>query len=1344
MVSLIGGSNINALEVRLHGDSTDLERALGSAAGAIGMFRAQVATLGTAIGIGTTAALYTATRAAESWNQEVRNMAQVTDIDTAEELEGDIRELSTSMPIATEELARMTTEAARFGIEGSDNLMDFVETVGMMATATTLSTDEAGEAFAKLSELTDTPIDDIERLGATINILENNMAAGADEIVRAGLRSSAALNQLGMSTDEIMALNAAILEVYESPQRAGTAIRRLVQDMMDPRRVSHFAEALGVTEDEFVAMRDEDPTGTIMSIVDVMAEGGEQADELSGNLTSLTDRAIRQLVQNQEGLEEALELTNEEWEEANSLQEEFGIQSDSLTADLQILWNTLRDVAITVGNAVVPAIRDLVQSLTGAIEGFGEWVEASDGLVPALLLAGTAVASLSLALGAFAMIAGPLHVMLLGISLAALQIAATFAPAAAAVGLLATAFRTNFAGIRDVVMDIVGVLREEFQETVQTVRQVTEDLLPVIAQFWTDTGEEMEMSLEGVVRFIGDIVIDTIRLFGEVTRNVLRAIVPLTEAALGAVDAMWERHGDTVIATGEALGAAIDVIRTQFQRLPPEVQATILVTGALAASLGGLLGLLYSTTATLGRLGGALAFTLRNFVPLGGVIVKILAPLVQLSHWMYRLAAGFLSISKAAGTATGAKAVFGSVLAKLGFSTGMVVGMLKLLAGALKILLGPVGLVIAGIAALAIAFQTNFLGMRDAVIGFVDVFHEYFSNAIEVTRSNLQEIISIFEERWSEIEMVIDNAMEVVHHAIDETLGEIERLWSIHGDEIMADVRRMAEGIVLIIGNLLNLIAPIFNAIFSIIISTTEWGTGHLLTLFEWWLDRTLFLWNRWGDEIVVILNAAITIVIGIVSTFVDLMITLFRMFTNTVSNLVMAVALVLEGDLVGAFWALTDAVFGSLGLLLDFFIRTFEGIVNYIISWGPRLLSAIGTILMDAWNLFLQWGRDLIFGSLIPRIFEAILEYVQDALYRLGDIIREALIAAAEAVYEIFTRIYDTVSEMISSMVEFATRTFTTFLETTTTIFNAIRDSIANSIQAIYDTVTDTISNTVEFVTDAFNDMRDRVLDTIDNLRDSSVDTLENLQDRAIDIVENIRDTATDAWETLQDNIESVVESVQETVESSWDAIEDAVSSAMDTILETVESGWNTIEEAIEAALDSILTQVENWASDTYDTITGMVEDVASWIQETGSTIMGNAWDSMAQSAVDAFNSVMPDSITFPEVSIGGGSLDLPEAEVAGETIGGGSMNVPRETFGGQSWDLPQLHDGGLVKKAGLAEIHEGEEVVPAAEVDEGYENNGNGAVNHYDITIDASSYGEGRAAAHAFKDELRSKNFD
>lgn len=70
-----------------------------------------------------------------------------------------------------------------------------------------------------------------------------------------------------------------------------------------------------------------------------------------------------------------------------------------------------------------------------------------------------------------------------------------------------------------------------------------------------------------------------------------------------------------------------------------------------------------------------------------------------------------------------------------------------------------------------------------------------------------------------------------------------------------------------------------------------------------------------------------------------------------------------------------------------------------------------------------------------------------------------------------------------------------------------------------------------------------------------------------------------------------------------------------------------------------------------------------------------------------------------------GGGSISTGSVGISGtdKTLGPARLNIPSKTVGGQTLNIPQLESVGFIEDEGLAMLHAGEQVVPAANVDRG-----------------------------------------
>lgn len=372
----------NTLEVAVQSTGVgSFVNSMNAAIHAIGGVRGAALVAGGALAVALAAKGFSvAIDAASDFEDAMVEVQKVTDEATAAKVADEVRELARTIPLTQEKLAGIAADAARFGVKGPEDIRNFTETVAKMASATDLSADEAGQAFAKIANLTGTPVSKIENLGSSINTLSNNFATSSSEIVDGMLRSSAALTQFGLSNTEIAGLQASLNEVSESSERAGTRLRRVAQELMDPDAAEDIANALGMTPEAFREMREEAPLQLIMKMVEAFREGGSTADALRGQLSTTSRQALAGLAQNAEGLNRALDLSAESFEENTSLQREFDAATDTFNSRLKLLKNRLHDVAITVGNVLLPPTTRLLEGINDLFDTVGR----ADGAVAGL------------------------------------------------------------------------------------------------------------------------------------------------------------------------------------------------------------------------------------------------------------------------------------------------------------------------------------------------------------------------------------------------------------------------------------------------------------------------------------------------------------------------------------------------------------------------------------------------------------------------------------------------------------------------------------------------------------------------------------------------------------------------------------------------------------------------------------------------------------------------------------------------------------------------------------------------------------------------------------------------
>ena len=542
-------SGDNSIEVALQGDGSGLSNALAQGQSGLLNFKTAVAGAGAALAALAAGGMAVAINSARDFEEALVDIEKVTTPETAAEIGQSIQDMAEEIPIAQKELAGIAEQAGRLGVEGVENIENFTRVTAEIATATDLTAQDAADSFARIATLTEEPIENIRALGDVTNELSNNMGASADEIVDSMTRSAGVLSQLGLQTQEITAINAAMNEVSSSSRIAGTQLRRFGQEIQNPTKVEDFANALGISTDEFKNMRSENPNQLILDLAEAFGEGGETADELRRTLSTTSRQTLAGLSQNIDSVREAQETANTEFEEGGSLAEEFEAANSTFNSELQRTRNQLENIAIVTGEVVLPVVANLLSSISDGIQQFSKFNQETNGMAGALGLAATAVIGIGAAIAALT--TGPI------------------ALAVGGVAALAAAYSQNFAGIRDSINGFVSNVQTQFESRLGPLLQASR-------QFWNEWGDEIIMIAGKIETIIGKVVSVITRLGGAAVMNgidiLIGGLTAILQLISGDFTGAFETAADVVASVANRMISlvedALNAIITGLDRLP--------------------------------------------------------------------------------------------------------------------------------------------------------------------------------------------------------------------------------------------------------------------------------------------------------------------------------------------------------------------------------------------------------------------------------------------------------------------------------------------------------------------------------------------------------------------------------------------------------------------------------------------------------------------------------------------------------------------------------------------------------------------------------------------------------
>lgn len=301
------------------------------------------------------------------------------------EIRDGIRELATDstkavsgIENAQNELARIAELGGQLGI-ANDDLLTFTETVGNLTLATELTAEAASTAIAQFANITGGR--EFDRLGSTIVELGNRLATTEGQVLEFGARLAAAGTQAGFSQADILGLGGAMASLGLEAEAGGTAMTRVFNSLGVAVATSNedlktFAAVAGVSVEEFATLFEEDAAGALTTFVEGLSEL-DRASQLGifeqlGFSDVRVQDTLSRLASNPALLAEGIELANAAFEDNTALQNEANQRFETTAAQMNLLQNNIRDVAISLGDALLPKINAMIDFFVPLIRNIAD------------------------------------------------------------------------------------------------------------------------------------------------------------------------------------------------------------------------------------------------------------------------------------------------------------------------------------------------------------------------------------------------------------------------------------------------------------------------------------------------------------------------------------------------------------------------------------------------------------------------------------------------------------------------------------------------------------------------------------------------------------------------------------------------------------------------------------------------------------------------------------------------------------------------------------------------------------------------------------------------------------
>ena len=404
------------------------------------------------------------TRSAMDFEESMAEVRKVVDFDSAAEFDAmgkSIQDMSARIPMAASGIADIIAAAGQSGIAKND-LQEFAEQAAKMGVAFDLTGAQAGKMMADWRAGMNLTLPQVYSLGDAVNYLSNHMNATAPALGEVIQRMGATAMACGLTETQVAALGAAFLSAGAAPEVASTALKNFVTTLTQGSAMTKTQittlKKLGFSAGDLAKGMQKDAEGTMKAVLGAIAAlpRENQMSVLTQLFGEESIGAIAPLLQNVDNLNQAFDLVRDKARYAGSMQSEFDQRARTTKNALQLLGNRVRNLAIAIGKAFLPAITAganalgvIAEALRAVAESaIGQWLISLAGALSTAVIAVTAFSAASWGLSrVMPLITGtlaPLRAALVGLGV-------PFWALIAVIGTLYAVYKSNFAGIGDTI-----------------------------------------------------------------------------------------------------------------------------------------------------------------------------------------------------------------------------------------------------------------------------------------------------------------------------------------------------------------------------------------------------------------------------------------------------------------------------------------------------------------------------------------------------------------------------------------------------------------------------------------------------------------------------------------------------------------------------------------------------------------------------------------------------------------------------------------------------------------------------------------------------------------------------
>ena len=477
-----------------------------------------------------------------------------------------IKKMSTETAASKEEIAGVAEAAGQLGV-GADDILKFTETMVMMGDSTNLSAEEAATALARISNITGEPLENIDRMGASIVALGNSFATNESSIVEMSNRLASAGTIAGLSTTDVLALSAAMSSVGIEAEAGGTAMTQTLTSISQAVSaggddLNRLAQVAGKSAQDFAKEWKSSPVTALQEFISGLSDMNAAGEDTYALLDELGMSGVRQsnmlqsLALASDQLTSAIDVSNQAYKENTALTEEAEKRYQTFNSQLSQTKEMATNVGIQFGEIMMPYVQKLIEKIQGLVEWFGKLDTGTKEIIvkmaaiaaatgPIITAASKIVGTVSGVSTVISKVITFVPTIISVISTVGTVITGTLIPAIAGVVTAILPFLPLIAAVAAAIAAVILVITHWAEIT-----DFIKEKWAILTEFLASATEQIQRFFEEHFGFLGQLFatkIEIIRTIITTAVNVIKILLQTTGQIIRAlIDGDWSKIGQII------------------------------------------------------------------------------------------------------------------------------------------------------------------------------------------------------------------------------------------------------------------------------------------------------------------------------------------------------------------------------------------------------------------------------------------------------------------------------------------------------------------------------------------------------------------------------------------------------------------------------------------------------------------------------------------------------------------------------------------------------------------------------------------------------------------------------